>query len=194
MPTVEDGTGLAAADSYISVDYADAYHLSRGYTAWSGLSETAKQQAIVRATDHMDAVYGTRFRGAIKTTTQALAWPRYDAFDDLGRSVGLTSVPKEVQKACAEFALRAALYGILRPDPPPPGPRTSFTDGETLPDEDTAIGPVVKVKEKVGPIEQELLRAGAVGGTRAKNVPEHPIPEAILRPVLRSSARVLVRG
>ncbi len=88
---VEDGTGLANADALISVAYADAYHAARG-NAWSG-TQPEKEQAIVRATDYMDAM---DWAGERLTDTQSLAWPR----SGLG-------VPDAIKRACAEYALRA---------------------------------------------------------------------------------------
>ena len=60
--TVENGSGLAGADSYVSQADATTYHDGRGNTAWTDLSS-----------DEKDAAYGTGFErvgsfrdGAIK--------------------------------------------------------------------------------------------------------------------------------
>lgn len=110
---VEDGTGLPSANAYISTTYFRDYHRERGNTYSAG--STAIQQAIIRATDYID---GGRylFVGLRKLTTQALEWPRIDARyrDDDRAALG---VPPEVQKACAELALRTVDATQLAPDP-----------------------------------------------------------------------------
>lgn len=114
--TPEDGTGLANADSYVSVAEADAYADARGWADWTG-STAQKEHRLVTATAYIDATY--RFRGVIATTTQALAWPRLDdarqsLTDPEGRP--LTGVPKAVKSACIELA-RVAVTQALTPAP-----------------------------------------------------------------------------
>lgn len=100
---VEDGTARADAEAYISVADADAYFAARGNTAWAALTEDAKEQALRRATDYMQAVYGPRWRGEPVTATQALDWPRtpYDP------------IPTAIARANAELAVRAAGSELL---------------------------------------------------------------------------------
>ena len=50
----EDGTGSATATSYIDVAYADEYFTDRTVTAWSSLTNPAKQAALIAATDYID--------------------------------------------------------------------------------------------------------------------------------------------
>jgi hypothetical protein len=109
--TIENGTGLSTATAYISVDDADTYHSDRGNDAWAAATFADKERAIVRGTDFIDTRY--RFRGTRLYETQALSWPRVDAYDDDGFL--LDGLPAEVEKATAEAALRA-LSGDLDPD------------------------------------------------------------------------------
>lgn len=104
--TVEDGTGLSTAEAYISVSDADAYHAARGNTAWAALTATAKEQALRRAADYMNAVYGGAWRGSRLTLTQALDWPRTCV-------IVPTPVPSEIARANAELAARAAAGDLL---------------------------------------------------------------------------------
>lgn len=93
--TVEDGTGLANADSYVSVADATAYHAAMGNAAWAALDTDEKEWALRRATQYIDVRYN--YRGSPLRSTQALAWPR-------------TSSPWPVQAVIAatcEAALRA---------------------------------------------------------------------------------------
>ena len=104
---VEDGTGLADAETYISVSDANTYHAARGATAWAALSESDKEAALRRATDYMGQAYRPRWAGQRATSTQALDWPRTGVVVD-GYEVASTVVPSAVSRACAELALRAS--------------------------------------------------------------------------------------
>jgi hypothetical protein len=117
MPiTVEDGTGLASADAYVSVAEAEAYAAARGAGFPTPL--TAQEQAIVRATAYLDARYGGAFTGQrLRSREQALAWPRSGAVDAEGAAVDSASVPREIRNAACEAAIRElATPGGLAPD------------------------------------------------------------------------------
>lgn len=110
---VEDGTGLAAANAYVSIAAADAYHADRGNTGWDTAGVKEKQQAIVRATDYLDETFD--WQGRRLTETQALDWPRDAAFLLDGTEVDPDSVPPRLERACSEIAL-AALCRDVDPD------------------------------------------------------------------------------
>jgi hypothetical protein len=112
--TPEDGTGLPNANSYIDVAFADTYHADRNQTDWTDLSTDAKQGFLVRATDYIDKRFGKKFRGFRQQKSQALEWPRLDAFDN--DEYLLDGIPSQLQKACAEYALRAITNSELAPD------------------------------------------------------------------------------
>jgi hypothetical protein len=114
MLETEDGTAKANAESLITVADADTYFTGRGITNWATLSTTEKEQALRRATDYMEQVYGLKWKGERTKHTQALSWPRYDVCAN-GFDVDSDVVPVPVQRACAEMALRAAA-GELAPD------------------------------------------------------------------------------
>lgn len=124
---VEDGSGKADAESYISVADATTYHASRGNVAWASVaSDTVREQLLRKATDYM-AVYRDRWAGWRVSTMQALDWPRYEVpIKDaslLGQSLMAyypsNAVPVAVARACAELALRA-IDGDLAVDLDPP--------------------------------------------------------------------------
>lgn len=157
----EDGTGLADANSLCSVAYADAYFADRGVAAWTG-SNTVKEQKLVAATDYIETRWGQRFRGAVQfpDTPQALSFPRTGIQSD-------DAVPVPIQKACAEYALRA-LSGALAPDP-------------TV---DASGRPVAMKRSKVGPIETEVAYAE---GTRVNEFKPYPMADALVAPYLRAA-------
>lgn len=111
---VETGAGLPNADSFISVEDADAYFSARGITLWATLQVAEKEQALRRATDFMERRYGTQWAGQRMTLAQALSWPRVNVVYQ-GWTLPSDAVPAQVVKACAELAFRAA-GGELDPD------------------------------------------------------------------------------
>ena len=117
---VEDGTGLATAESYCSTAFADTYHINRGNGTWATITPAQKEEALRRATDYMQQVYHGRWLGYRKTATQALDWPRLlvkndDAYAYSSYYLDTNSVPVIVQNALAELAWKAA-QGELAPD------------------------------------------------------------------------------
>lgn len=109
---VEDGTGLAAANSYASVEEANGYHIDRNNTAWAAAEAVEREAALINATMYLDGTYkwdGTRCYAA-----QALGWPRVLMWDADLKAVASNAVPAKVKAATCELAL-AALSGALAP-------------------------------------------------------------------------------
>ena len=188
--TQETGSGVAGANAYISDAFADTYHGDRGHTAWTDVSVTVamKQAAIVRATDHIDRVFGSFFRGYKALDAQGLQWPRNDAWSPNGYS--LLNVPDPLQRACAEYAIRALQYGVLTPDAPPKGPRQTLVQGDDLSVYGEGEGEILSVREKVGPLETETRYNPATSGSLGKL----PAADMLLRPLLRSKQNNIIRG
>lgn len=99
---VEDGSGSATAESYISESDADTYHSNRGNTAWAALSTAEKEILLRKATEYLDGKYS--WLGSKYTAAQALQWPRSGAIVD-GFTVDNNVIPAKLQQATAEVAL-----------------------------------------------------------------------------------------
>ena len=104
---VEDGTGKADAESYISVADATAYHAAMGNTAWAALaSDTVREQLLRKATAYIGNMYAARWTGYRSTTSQALDLPRTYMTDTRKNVCGAVyyvdsnTVPQEVKNAC----------------------------------------------------------------------------------------------
>ena len=93
--TVEDGTGLADANSYASVQEYRDYAELRNIDVTSELDATI-QGYLVRATDWVDLTYD--YKGEQLTDTQMLEFPREIAEED-------TELPTKVKNATIEMAL-----------------------------------------------------------------------------------------
>lgn len=113
----EDGTGRADAESYCTVVFADAHHAARGVTSWDALDTAAKEQRLRLATEYMVQAYRLQWAGWRSTAAQALDWPRaYVPRRDVGDYYASNIVPAEVQRACAELAVRVTAGGRLLAD------------------------------------------------------------------------------
>lgn len=98
---VEDGTGLTNSESYIDVDFADAYFLKRGITEWATL--TNREQLIIRAMDYIENNY--TYQGAKLVLTQSLQFPRLIN--------GETVYPIALKNAVCELALKSNEEDLL---------------------------------------------------------------------------------
>ena len=99
---IENGQGLSNSESYVDVDYVDAYFLKRGITEWAGL--TNREQLIVRAMDYIENNY--TYQGTKLVSTQALQFPRLIN--------GETVYPIAIKNALCELALKANSGDLLQ--------------------------------------------------------------------------------
>ena len=102
MLIIENGQGLSNSESYVDVDYVDAYFLKRGITQWASL--TNREQLIIRAMDYIENNY--TYQGAKLISTQALQFPRLIN--------GETVYPIAIKNALCELALKANSGDLLQ--------------------------------------------------------------------------------
>ncbi|MCY1042717.1 hypothetical protein OV208_15440 [Corallococcus sp. bb12-1] len=150
--------GGPSADSYCTVEEADAYHAVRGHNAtWDTTDVAQKERHLKWATSLLD----TRFEylGSRADAEQALVWPRRGVVLD-GCPVGEGSVPRRVKSAVAEFAFR-----LLAED---------WTAGlGPVTDEGVQVGPLKTSPETHRPIPSQVLALlgplvlGGNGGIRS---------------------------
>lgn len=152
---VEDGTRVPGANSYASVEFADAYFAERGNGVWEAIVDVAdKERYLIQATDYIELIYGRRFIGEMVATDQSLSWPRQ------GTAYPTNAIPLTLQKATAEYAVRA-INGPLLPDP--------SVDANGFAS--------VVTKKVVGPIEKEFQ---VMGSGRARLVRAYPAADAYM--------------
>ena len=158
---VEDGTGLADAESYLSVADATTYHTNMGNSvAWAAVGVTAVQEAMLRrATNYLRSRYYNMWEGRAIAAAQRLDWPRWGVptRDGYG-AIASNAVPEEVKNACAELALKAF-------------------SADLMPDESQAVK-----REKIGPIEVEYDQTSS-------SAPSYVAIDAMLAPFLIAGSR-----
>jgi len=134
----EDGTGLSAAQSYLSVADANSYFTARGVSAWTG-TDAVKESALIEATEYIDIRWGEYLKGSLEfPDDQALLFPRLNVYDSEGRA--LTGIPQRLERATAEYAL-ISLGQSLMPNP------TIETSGKILIEESDETGPIKDTKK-----------------------------------------------
>lgn len=138
-------------NSYADVEFANSYFADRNNAAWTG-TDTAKQGALVQATDYIQGRFSRRFSD---------------------ETLEATSIPSDLQKATAEYALRA-LTGQLAPDP------TVDASG---------VG-VVKTRKKLGPLETEFQ---IVGSGRVSTFRSYPAADLLIVGLLNTGGNRVYR-
>ena len=146
MPTiiVEDGTGVANANSYVDTTYLTTYASNRGLVLPQ--NQETQERMLIKATDYLEALR-VKFKGTKAVDTQELQWPRKDVYID-GIEFAKNNIPEELKKAQCQLIVEqeagVALY---------PAPRTSSTEGIVT---EKTIGPMTK---KFAPMNSALANA-----------------------------------
>ena len=205
----EDGDGLQGANAYTDVAFVDDHHEGRGRTDWAPVPTSTKEECIVRATDYIEYRFGRKFRGFRQGELQGLEWPRLSAFDnDHFLFNGINSIPQQLRKATAEYALIAFRQGELSPNPPLPTGDEPL-DGTAPTATESNSGIITAKRERVGPLEEETKFATSAsvgtkqaGGRVAQSIvnsdfylPEYPRADAWIEELINNpNSRRLVRG
>lgn len=102
--TVEDGTGLPDANSYLTVAEANGFIATNilAFAAWDALDEPSKEAVLIYASRYLDN--RTDWRGQKSVPTSGLRWPRMGVSDRDGIPIEDDEVPVEVKQATAELA------------------------------------------------------------------------------------------
>lgn len=104
---VEDGTGVANAESLASVAFADSYHADRGNAGWTSVASVeVKEQLLRKATDYIVAMYAGSWKGVEVAAGQSLPFPRLVDSTNIG-------VPLSVKQATVELGLIARTTPLM---------------------------------------------------------------------------------
>lgn len=117
--TVEDGTGLANADSYISLADAETYITTfepEGKSDWDALpGDPEKEVALRQGAAWLDQNFELSWKGFRIKSGMSLDWPRREVVDPDGYLLSSTEVPDLVKDAQVEAALLFAGGTVLTP-------------------------------------------------------------------------------
>lgn len=140
--TVEDGTGLAAANSYISTTTGDGHLEELRLILGLSTDPTLTDLDCVSASQYLDAEYGGRWRGTRANDDQGLDWPRNGVVDADGYEYDNDELPTELEQATAVMAYYA-----------------QNESGGIMPNQSDP-GIIKRIKKKVGPIEKDVEYQG----------------------------------
>lgn len=120
---LEDGTIVANANSYVTVAETTTYHTLYGNSDDWGTDTTLQTVAVIRATQAVDALFGSQYLGyLINTETQPLLYPRTAFYDNNGKYKPASTIHDELKRWVFEAALRFIIEEdteIFMPDPNP---------------------------------------------------------------------------
>lgn len=102
--TVENGSGVTNANTYISDTDALVYFTNRGDSQWPQTGKPTRDAALVRAAAALSYWLNGRWYGRRATQAQSLDWPRLEVRDSDGYVVPPNTVPAKVQYAQCEIA------------------------------------------------------------------------------------------
>lgn len=200
--TVQDDTGLVdGANAYIDLVFFKAYHDARGHD-YSAHTDPQIEAGIVLSTDYLDTRF--QFRGIkLNLSGQSTEWPRRSGsaitmpwlnidllqspivIATTGNSTLLmgpngeeiSGIPDALEKACAEYALRALAASLFTDAPAPAGGRD-----------------IAEITQKVDVIEQSVKYTGGSGPNGTFVIPGYPAADLLLvRAGLIEAGRTLYR-
>tara|TARA_R110000850_G_scaffold257499_1_gene383699 strand:+ start:426 stop:926 length:501 start_codon:yes stop_codon:yes gene_type:complete len=98
---VENGTGVANSNTYVSDVMFTDYAALRGVT----IPATAilREPLLIKAMDYIEG-YRDQFQGEKTDYLQSLQWPRYSVYID-GYDIGSNTIPAELKNAQIEAAI-----------------------------------------------------------------------------------------
>lgn len=134
--TVEDGSGVAGADSYISL--ADARAILTPLGQDLNVDDTTAEQQLRNAVYYLEA-YRKQFKGLKNAQSNPLQWPRSGVWID-GYSITNTTIPDDLKRAQVYAAYEIEAGGSLQAN---------------------STGENVKMKEVGGAIKVEFFNSGA---------------------------------
>lgn len=102
--TVEDGTGLSTANSYVGISEALdlLYPDTARHTSLDGASSAEQESALALATTYLDTNF--TWEGKKYVSTSALRWPRTGACDRDGIAIGNSTIPTKLKYCTALVA------------------------------------------------------------------------------------------
>ncbi len=154
---IEDGTGVAGANSYVTLSQIRAYAEARGYELPAVDAEL--EAMAIRAMDYLE---GRRadYQGYKTDPAQDLQWPRTDVLIDCAPFPS-DKIPVELKNAQCQLCIEQLTMPDLEPS----------TDGYAI------------ASEKVDVIQVEYATGGRLSGSAMPAQPDYPKVDALLYPL-----------
>lgn len=103
--TLEDGTGVTGANTYLSQADAVTYCGNWGYTQFTGAASQTQINALYYGAYALDRLFGRKYISIVPPVSQqGLLWPRYTIMGNDFRMYAQTAIPQCVKDAQCELA------------------------------------------------------------------------------------------
>ena len=99
--TIENGTNVANANSYITLAEVRAFASARGITL--SIVDATLESQIIKAMDWVESKRD-QFKGSKTYTTQSLQWPRFNVYID-NLAFSSTSIPIELKNTLCQLVI-----------------------------------------------------------------------------------------
>jgi len=155
---IEDGSNVAGANSYVTVEEFQAFYVDRGNTTLAEADDEQVESALVKGSDYLSQKYRLLWKGSRANADQRLDWPRRgvdvpDFFDPFYRDLG--NVPLSFQDTLwipeNEVPYEVQVAQILLA-------AETFSGAESTGQLQNSLGRVTK-REKLGVLEVEYFTA-----------------------------------
>ena len=137
--TIEDGTIVTGANSYVTLIEIRAFTLARGLDL-SAVDDADIEALAIKAMDYLEAQRGHYQGKKTEPGTQALQWPRKGVYIDCDEILDQNEIPQELKDAQCQLVIEGYNSVVLQP---------TETGGETI-------------REVLDDIEIEYSRNGGV--------------------------------
>lgn len=162
---LEDGTGIATANTFALEVTADTYWTDHGAPiTWSGATSAVKTQALVAAAQYLN---NKSWASTASNGTQGLAFPRKRLRFD-GFAISSTVIPQRIIDA----QMILAHHHIL--------------DGGLYTDISAGAGNVSQLKSKIGELEETFVYVGSSNSQKS-----YSEVEMLVRPFLNAGGDIV---
>jgi hypothetical protein len=103
--TLEDGTGVTGANTYVTQTNAVTYATNWGFTSFTGAASQTQINALYYGAYALDKLYGRKYISVLPpVSNQGLLWPRYTIMGNDFRMYSQGQIPQCLQDAQCELA------------------------------------------------------------------------------------------
>lgn len=127
-----DSGNVENANSYVDLTFADSYFALTSNSTWSGLSSSAKQILLIKASSYADDRFRLNYMSIMLNKDQSTEFPRYPYANYQGYMV--EGIPDLFKQAICEYALFANSNSFYL-DP-------SYSNEGTVISKSSTVGPI----------------------------------------------------
>lgn len=101
---VEDGSIVPGANSYATIDEADAYFTQYNNQDWLTETTENKELCLITATQSLELLYGQQYLSMPQRSDQSLLFPRFTFVINMIQMIRANQIPKQIKQSVFEIA------------------------------------------------------------------------------------------